>query len=393
MGHRPLSYVTSVGAVTPLGTDWPVSWASLLEGASRTRSLPADEFGVTLQAPVSAVEGIDRRLEERTLVMGPALRLALRASREACEQAPGQSLRLYGGSTHGESDAMLALARGESSIPSPCHWRSILTDPLPSQLADALGPSCRPGAWVYSSCTSGISALCAATCELCEQRGAPWSALVVGVDALSALGVSGFARAGAATKTKCMPFRKQHDGTLVAEGAAAMVVCERPFNGPFIRIDSIGLSCDADHPTRPDPTGLGIERAVRAALAKANLTPGDMSAVFLHGSGTPVNDVPEAMAVLRIFGVKTPPCTSLKGSMGHTMAAAGLMNCLAAVETCRTGLVPPTNGEGELVNAGVDLVQARPRELEARGEDIRVLCLCSGFGGNNAAVILTRETE
>jgi len=210
----------------------------------------------------------------------------------------------------------------------------------------------------------------------------------VAVDALSALGISGFARCGASTSNRCSPFRQQRDGTLVAEGAAAMLLSRQQPSGLSVAICGVGMSCDAGHPTRPDDTGAGVQRAIGMALAQARVAPGEVGAVILHGSGTPANDAAEAAAIVRTFGPKAVPCTSIKGSLGHAMGAAGLLNCLVAFETCRSGLMPPSLGDGPVVDASVDLVTEHPRQIPRGPGSPCIVALCSGFGGNNAAVVL-----
>jgi 3-oxoacyl-(acyl-carrier-protein) synthase len=145
------------------------------------------------------------------------------------------------------------------------------------------------------------------------------------------------------------------------------------------------MSCDAGHPTDPDPSGVWLERAIRDALARANLAPPGIAGVVAHGTGTRKNDSVEAEVYRRVFDDMVPPVTSVKGTLGHIMGAAGLLNIAVAVEAVRDGRLPPTAGKGDPI-AGLDIVfDAGGRNLPKKGPVLTVAC---GFGGNNVALIV-----
>ena len=147
-----------------------------------------------------------------------------------------------------------------------------------------------------------------------------------------------------------------------------------------------GVSNDAVHMTAPDREARGLIRAIRQALDRAELEPGEIDVVFAHGTGTPFNDAMEGVAIERVFlesGV-SPAVTAVKGLIGHTLGAAGLIEAVLGVEMIRRGVVLPVLGLQVPERAGIDFVR------EARRWKIRhVLKIGSGFGGMNAAVVLS----
>ena len=134
---------------------------------------------------------------------------------------------------------------------------------------------------------------------------------------------------------------------------------------------------------------LGAERCLRRAVEDAGLPPSDVDAVNAHATGTRVGDLAEAAAIRRFFGSDWPrkPVSSLKGAIGHAMAAAGALEAVAAVATARTGVVPATVNLGD-PDDGCELchVIGRPREDEVR----TVVSASFGMGGQNAAVVFRR---
>lgn len=390
--------ILSVGAISPLGRSWEECWQTLLEGAREEQLLAQTHpLAERIPARVRAVSGLDRELVCTDEVTGAAARLAAAACRNALEGMESachdEPIGLFGGSTHGESDLIVELLQDEATQrTTSCAglWKALLTDSLPRAISIEVPYPIVPRHWVYSACTSALHALVLAVLDREEHHSSASPALVVGVDALSVLGISGFQQSGAASRTSCRPFQMGCDGTVVSEGAAAVLIgTHQSFvpSGHSVRLLGFGQACDAYHPTRPHPEGLGLERAMRASLEQAGVRADEVCALILHGSGTPANDEAEASVVRRIFGRCSPPCTSLKGSLGHTMGPAGLFNVLAAWSTIQTGLLPPAGSAGATPFEALDLVLGEPRVLRSR--DV-ILVNASGFGGNHVSVVLGR---
>ncbi|GES27754.1 beta-ketoacyl-[acyl-carrier-protein] synthase family protein [Streptomyces angustmyceticus] len=189
----------------------------------------------------------------------------------------------------------------------------------------------------------------------------------------------------------CRPFDAGRDGFVVGEGAGLLVL-ERPEHARArhapvrAHIRGYGASSDAYAAVAPDPEGKGIERALRAALTDAGVAGGDVGHVNAHGTSTVANDHIEAAALQRVLG-DHPLVTSTKAMTGHALGAAGGIETVLTVLALEQQLVPPT--------ANLEVVDPRiPVEVvhtEARQAAFQCAVKTSlGFGGHNAALVLTR---
>ncbi|HYB43143.1 MAG TPA: hypothetical protein VEL75_15295 [Candidatus Methylomirabilis sp.] len=148
-----------------------------------------------------------------------------------------------------------------------------------------------------------------------------------------------------------------------------------------------GSASDASHIAAPDPSGLGLERSVRAALAQADAAPGDIDFISAHGTGTPINDRVETAALKRALGSRAGaiPVNSIKPNIGHTMGAAATLEAIMCLLASRHGVIPPTlNLEQADPECDLDYVPGRAR----RGRPRVSLSTSLGFGGCNAALVL-----
>jgi 3-oxoacyl-[acyl-carrier-protein] synthase II len=190
----------------------------------------------------------------------------------------------------------------------------------------------------------------------------------------------------------CRPFDADRDGFVVGEGAGLLVL-ERPEHaaarGARIRagIAGYGASSDAYAAVAPDPEGNGIERALRTALDDANVAPADVGHVNAHGTSTVMNDLIEATMLHRVLG-EQPLVTSTKAMTGHALGAAGGIETALTVLALEHQLVPPTaNFRTRDIRIPIDVVakEARPAEFDC------AIKTSMGFGGHNAALVLTKS--
>ena len=144
--------------------------------------------------------------------------------------------------------------------------------------------------------------------------------------------------------------------------------------------------------TAPDPQGRGALLAMQRALFDAELSTEAVDFVSSHGTGTPFNDQMEGRAIQQLLGDRclAVPVNSIKGSVGHTLGAAGLLEAVMAVQVLSSQKIPQTVGLEEVDPAfSLDLVQGKPRESAVRC----VLSTASGFGGENAAVVIASASD
>ncbi len=188
------------------------------------------------------------------------------------------------------------------------------------------------------------------------------------------------------------PFDVARDGFVMGEGAGILVLEDWDFaheRGATILAEVIGAAstADAHHITAPDPSGTGAIRCMELALADAGISAADVSHINAHGTSTPLNDLAESVAVRHVFGDDAPPVTSIKGHLGHSLAAAGALEGVASVLSLDKQLIPPTAGTTIVDPAiGLDVVLGAPRAASLEV----VLSNSFGFGGHNGSVVFRR---
>ena len=238
-----------------------------------------------------------------------------------------------------------------------------------------------------------------------------------GVDIASDTVLMGFDALEAISQDITNPFSKNRKGITLGEGAAFFLMTREPLfvskNGartkgagnagadarddsaiPHVALLGYGESADAYHLTSPAPDGEGAFRAMDAALKSARLKPCDIDYINLHGTGTKFNDSMETKAVDEIFGSYTVPCSSTKPLVGHTLGAAGALECAICVETLVNNFKSDTirlplhvwDGERDGKMANLNFIG---RGGGIAGKKVEV-CMTNSFafGGANASLIV-----
>jgi 3-oxoacyl-[acyl-carrier-protein] synthase II len=218
--------------------------------------------------------------------------------------------------------------------------------------------------------------------------------LAGGADALQDFVIQGFGCLKALDPAPCRPFDRRRKGLNLGEAAGFVVVESEEHaraRGARIRafLEGYGIAADAVHMTGPDKEGRGAARAMRAALEDAGRGAEEIGFVSAHGTATVFNDLMEAQALALVFGERVGgiAVNSIKSALGHTLGAAAALEAIACVRTVETGVVPGTAGLEEVDPAiGLDVVVGGgARRVGARV----VLSTASGFGGTNAAVVVS----
>ncbi|WP_052848010.1 beta-ketoacyl-[acyl-carrier-protein] synthase family protein [Streptomyces avicenniae] len=251
-----------------------------------------------------------------------------------------------------------------------------------------------PNLVVATACASGVTAVGTARYLL---RSGVCDVVLAGASEapLSRTPMAAYHRMGAlSTRTDdpaaaSRPFDADRNGFVAAE-AAGVLVLEREADArargarAHALVTGYGASADGHHPSAPDPTGAGVERALRAALSDADLAPGDIDHVNAHGTSTKLNDLMESQLVERVLTGR-PSVTSTKGVTGHALGAAGAIEVAYAALTVENGLVPPTaNLDKPDPDIGVDVVAGAPRPQRIGAATSHSF----GFGGQNAVLVL-----
>ncbi len=257
-----------------------------------------------------------------------------------------------------------------------------------------------PVACVLAACASSTIAIGLARAWLLEDRCD--LALCGGYDAVSVFVAAGFESLRATcTDRGPLPFRVGRDGLALGEGAAVIALTPASSTRAYAFVSGFGVTCDATHLTAPDPSGEGLARAAKHALAEAGQASVDL--VSAHGTATLQNDTSEAQAIARSFrrNVAPPkmeipsaidlatPVFGFKGVIGHTLGAAGALELLAAIDAMDRQVVPGSVGEGKAEEGIMLADETRP----ATAPIARALKLSSAFGGVNAALVLERDPK
>ena len=192
------------------------------------------------------------------------------------------------------------------------------------------------------------------------------------------------------------PFDKDRDGFVLGEGAGCLILEEYEHavkRGANIiaEIAGVGMTADAYHMTAPHPEGLGATNVMKLALADAGMQPEDIGYINVHGTSTPLGDVAESKAILKVFGDHAYKLniSSTKSMTGHLLGAAGAIEALACIVALRDGFIPPTINHftddpeiDQKLNFTFNEAQVKPIKA--------ALSNTFGFGGHNASVIIKK---
>ncbi|MBQ9502220.1 MAG: hypothetical protein IJU70_08700 [Lentisphaeria bacterium] len=229
------------------------------------------------------------------------------------------------------------------------------------------------GTLVSAACASGQTAAAAAMRAL--RRGTCRYALVIGGDITSEFVTRGFAALGALSRSVSRPYDADRDGLTLGEAAAALLLgTVGPGAGQLTNACENG---DASHITSPDLSGRQLAAACRGALQGV---PPD--AVIGHGTGTVYNDRAEIAAMRELFSASPVPLFSLKGNLGHTLGATGVLQIALGLELAKRRILPPQAGL-RTPEAGANAAKEARRLTGGR-----LLSLNVGFGGLNSAAVL-----
>jgi len=192
----------------------------------------------------------------------------------------------------------------------------------------------------------------------------------------------------------CRPFDATRQGTVLAEGAAFVVMetlehAQRRGANIYAEVLGYGSSLDAYRVTDPEPNGRGAALSMARAITDAGLTPGQIDCINAHGTGTPKNDLAETLAIKQALGAraKAVPVTANKSMTGHMIAASGAVETVASAMTLHTRKIPPTiNLTSPDPRCDLDHVTGGCRDFAGR----TVLSNSFGFGGQNATLIFRK---
>jgi 3-oxoacyl-[acyl-carrier-protein] synthase II len=239
-----------------------------------------------------------------------------------------------------------------------------------------------------AACATGIQSIARAVDLI--RTGECQRAIAGAVEApITPLTVAGFNRMGALANTGCYPFDEDREGFVLGEGGALFVLesaelASRRGAKIYGRISGFCLTNDATHANSPELGGKSAIAAVNQCLKRSNLVAVDIDFIHAHGTATDLNDRHEALLIQKLFdpGVAV---SSTKGATGHTLGASSALGAAFCLMGIKSQMLPPCAG---MKKPGFDLdfvTFARSAIVS------NVVCLSFGFGGQNAALVLSRE--
>ena len=215
-----------------------------------------------------------------------------------------------------------------------------------------------------------------------------------GSDALNELTFGGFNSLKAMDPSPCKPFDRKRAGMSLGEGAAILILEDLEGamkKGAKVLAEFLGygIGGEAHHITAPEPNGVIEARIMGEALKEGGITPDEVDYINAHGTGTPLNDKVETIAIKKAFGEKAYaiPISSIKSMVGHCLGSASAIEAVASVLSIVDGFIPSTinHQEGD-EECDLDYVPEKSREKEVKV----VLSNSFAFGGNCTSLVFGR---
>jgi 3-oxoacyl-[acyl-carrier-protein] synthase II len=408
--HLKRVVVTGLGTLTPIGNSVSQFWDSLLQGVSGAGLIThfdSSNLRCHIAAEVKGYDGTQHfdRKELRTLDTFSQYGLvavdeALRDAGLDCEKVNLDRVGVVFGSGMGGCETfqneLLSYCEGHY-VPrfSPFFVTKTIGDICAGQISIKYGFR-GPNYCTTAACAS--SAMAIADSLMMLQLGKADIMVTGGSEAaIIPIGIGGFASMKALSlrnddpSTASRPFDKDRDGFVLGEGAGALVLEELEHAKArgakiYAEITGCGLTADAYHIAASHPEGEGAMKAMRQAIVDSGMQLTDVDHINTHGTSTPIGDVSEPRAVVRLFGDHADKITlnSTKSMTGHLMGAAGAVEAIATVLSVKNDIVPPTinhfTDDPDIPALDFSFNKPTPRRVDF------ALSNAFGFGGHNACL-------
>lgn len=402
--------ITGIGCVTPIGTGVEGLWTGLR--AERSAVGPATRFDASIYRSQCAAQIDDfdptrwidakrvKRLDRFSQFAVASAHLALedgaldlaQVHRERMGAMMGTAL---GGVGYAEEQAARFMTGGLRDVDATLAL-AVFGGSASCNIAIEFGVS-GPNSTNAMSCASGSMAIGEAFRQIRDGYAdvmlaggseAPLATLCFGAFAL----IRAMSTRNDEPARASRPFDRDRDGFVMGEGAAVLLLeswehAEARGARIYAKLAGYGTTNDAHHMTAPLPDGAQAARCMRQALADAAVAPEAIEYINAHGSGTPLNDPTETLAIKQVFGdhAYRVPLSSTKGYYGHALGASGAFEAAISALAIARGWIPPTLNL-DTPDPACDL-DYTPRVGRALAPAV-VLSNSFGFGGINAALVL-----
>ena len=403
--------VTGLGVVSPVGSDIKTCWNNLTAGYNGIGPITCFDttnYKAKLGAQVKGFEPLDYMDKSETMRSDKYAQYALGAAVQAVEESgvigtlpPDRVAVYFGSGIGGLNTVSTEIGKLENRGP---HRVSPLC--VPMMIANmaagmiAIRYNCQGAALpAVTACASGSNAIGEALRVI--RHGYADAVITGGAEAsIVPVGIAGFINMKALSVSEdpdaaSLPFDARRGGFVIGEGGAALVLEEYEHakaRGAKIygEVVGYGSTCDAYHITAPRPDADGGARAMIQALQEAGYTGAESVYVNAHGTGTPLNDVGETLAIKKALGEENAYkalVSSTKSMTGHMLGAAGAIEAIACLKALETGIIPPTIHLLE-PDPQCDLNYVPNQAVKAHVD--LALSNSLGFGGHNACLAFKR---
>ena len=378
--------VTGMGVVSAAGVGKDAFWNGILGEAPEGSIRRVGDFGPEAYLNPKEIKRLDRFSQFAIVAaeqcMDDAGRPDMDPDRVGVFFATG-----IGGIQTLEDQVEVRLEKGERRV-SPFLVPMMMGNAATGNVSQRFG-FCGPSEATVTACASSTHSIGNAARVIASGR---CNAMLAGgtESSLTLTAIAGFGNMTALSSSgKSMPFDRDRDGFVIAEGAAVLFLEEYEHakaRGARIYGEILGAAntADAYHITAPEPSGRGAISSMQFALEDAGLQPADIKQINAHGTSTPLNDSAEAKAVAKVFGTPGPPTTSIKGVTGHSLGAAGALEAVASLLSIEREIIPPTRGTKNLdPEVELDIVIGEARSWTPGP----VISNSFGFGGHNGSLV------
>ena len=404
--------ITGMGIITSLGESVDPFWDRLINGESGIgpiTSFDSSDYEVHFGGECvdfRAEDYIDRREIKRLdrfaqLAIGAACNCHKDSGLDLDKEDPSRVGVIVGSGIGGlleiEQQHKRLLNKGPSKV-------SAFT--IPKLMANAGGGNISIMFNAQGPCTTVVTACASASHAMGDaltaiQRDEADIIFTGGAEAaVTPLGIAAFAAMKALSlrndepQRASRPFDRDRDGFVMGEGAGMLIVEELEHAKKrgakiYAELSGVGASGDAGHITQPAENGQGAFDAMKKALCHAKLNPQDVHYINAHGTGTPLGDIAETVAIKRLFGDHAfkLSVSSTKSAIGHLLGASGGVEMVAVVMAIKHNIAPPTiNLDNPDPRCDLDYVPNQAKDMKI---DV-ALSNSFGFGGHNACVCVRR---
>ena len=410
--------ITGLGVITPVGNSVADFWNNLVAGNCGIDKIKGyEEFDLPIHVAGQvkdfdpAANGLDAGNVRRSdmycqFAMAAAYQAMMDSGLMSGENVEPERLGTYIGSGIGGMQTFVAetgklLNEGVHRI-SPLFVPMMIGNIASGNVAIKFNAQgvCLP---VVTACATGTHAIGEAYRAI--KHGYADAIIAGGAEAsVHPLAIGGFANSKALSRSEdplkaSLPFNLNRGGFVMAEGAGVMVIeslenAQKRGAKIYAEVVGYGNSCDAHHYTAPRPDGLAASRAIKQSLDEAGFDADkDLLYINAHGTGTPLNDKSETVAIKLALGedaARKAMISSTKSMTGHMLGATGAVELIASALTLKNGVVTPTIGlDTPDPDCDLDYVPN-----EARKADVTIAISNSlGFGGHNGCVALRKWSE